>query len=245
MSKSSVMMAFFWQGALLLSLAATALALAGSIRGSLSSLTQTVCERKLELFVLRPIQAWNWTVGLIPWRWCGQRADPRSIPRSFVWGTVSPPASRPGRLFSLWMSAIVTSGEWWAAYFYLHAVSQLYFLQLGDTCLSNRLLGISWCTPTTWPTFPSRTLKFSPSLTQLSVCMRGGCSYLQQQVFSKSQLCSNYFILCRPKDWYPLIYDPVFDTYGQGDLVFYIGLMNGGCETWPHWKCHGFSRHHQ
>ncbi|XP_070830811.1 zona pellucida sperm-binding protein 3-like [Chaetodon trifascialis] len=31
----------------------------------------------------------------------------------------------------------------------------------------------------------------------------------------------------RPKDWYPLIYDPVFNTYGQGDLVFHIGLMNG------------------
>ncbi|KAM3603963.1 uncharacterized protein V6R79_004626 [Siganus canaliculatus] len=30
----------------------------------------------------------------------------------------------------------------------------------------------------------------------------------------------------RPKDWYPLIYDPVFDTFGQGDLVFFIGLMN-------------------
>ncbi|KAI3375289.1 hypothetical protein L3Q82_021790, partial [Scortum barcoo] len=26
--------------------------------------------------------------------------------------------------------------------------------------------------------------------------------------------------------WYPLIYDPVFNTYGQGDLVFHIGLMN-------------------
>uniref|UniRef100_A0A671XF57 Zona pellucida glycoprotein 3f, tandem duplicate 1 n=1 Tax=Sparus aurata TaxID=8175 RepID=A0A671XF57_SPAAU len=31
----------------------------------------------------------------------------------------------------------------------------------------------------------------------------------------------------RPKDWYPLIYDPVFDTYGQGGLVFHVGLMNG------------------
>ncbi|KAM9349981.1 zona pellucida sperm-binding protein 3-like [Symphorus nematophorus] len=31
----------------------------------------------------------------------------------------------------------------------------------------------------------------------------------------------------RPKDWYPLIYDPVFHTYGQGDLVFHIELMNG------------------
>ncbi|XP_068196775.1 zona pellucida sperm-binding protein 3-like [Antennarius striatus] len=31
----------------------------------------------------------------------------------------------------------------------------------------------------------------------------------------------------RPKDWFPVIYEPVFDTYGQGDLVFHIGLMNG------------------
>nr|XP_046265533.1 zona pellucida sperm-binding protein 3-like isoform X2 [Scatophagus argus] len=31
----------------------------------------------------------------------------------------------------------------------------------------------------------------------------------------------------RPKDWYPMIYDPVFDTYGQGDLVFHTELMNG------------------
>uniref|UniRef100_A0A3B4WBJ3 Zona pellucida glycoprotein 3f, tandem duplicate 1 n=2 Tax=Seriola lalandi dorsalis TaxID=1841481 RepID=A0A3B4WBJ3_SERLL len=30
----------------------------------------------------------------------------------------------------------------------------------------------------------------------------------------------------RPKDWYPLSYDPVFNTYGQADLVFHIGLMN-------------------
>ncbi|XP_026169939.1 zona pellucida glycoprotein 3f, tandem duplicate 1 [Mastacembelus armatus] len=30
----------------------------------------------------------------------------------------------------------------------------------------------------------------------------------------------------RPKDWYPVIYEPVFNTYGQGDLVFHISLMN-------------------
>ncbi|XP_042354435.1 zona pellucida sperm-binding protein 3-like [Plectropomus leopardus] len=30
----------------------------------------------------------------------------------------------------------------------------------------------------------------------------------------------------RPKDWPYLIYDPVFNTYGHGDLVFHIGLMN-------------------
>ncbi|KAG7227385.1 hypothetical protein INR49_000390 [Caranx melampygus] len=30
----------------------------------------------------------------------------------------------------------------------------------------------------------------------------------------------------RPKDWYPPIYDPMFNTYGQGDLVFHVGLMN-------------------
>ncbi|XP_069020470.1 zona pellucida sperm-binding protein 3-like [Embiotoca jacksoni] len=30
----------------------------------------------------------------------------------------------------------------------------------------------------------------------------------------------------RSKDWYPMIYEPVFDTYGVEDLVFHIGLMN-------------------
>ncbi|XP_047445730.1 zona pellucida sperm-binding protein 3-like [Mugil cephalus] len=30
----------------------------------------------------------------------------------------------------------------------------------------------------------------------------------------------------RPKDWYPLIYDPEFNTYGQEDLVFNFGIMN-------------------
>lgn len=36
---------------------------------------------------------------------------------------------------------------------------------------------------------------------------------------------------CRPKDWYPLIYNPVFSTYSEADLVFHIGLMNGACQT--------------
>ncbi|KAM9845458.1 zona pellucida sperm-binding protein 3-like [Aulostomus maculatus] len=30
----------------------------------------------------------------------------------------------------------------------------------------------------------------------------------------------------RPKDWYPLTYDPVFHTHDQAALVFHIGLMN-------------------
>uniref|UniRef100_A0A3Q0RD76 Zona pellucida glycoprotein 3f, tandem duplicate 1 n=1 Tax=Amphilophus citrinellus TaxID=61819 RepID=A0A3Q0RD76_AMPCI len=30
----------------------------------------------------------------------------------------------------------------------------------------------------------------------------------------------------KPKDWYPLVYEPVFNTYGLEDLVFHIGLMN-------------------
>ncbi|XP_022052841.2 zona pellucida sperm-binding protein 3-like [Acanthochromis polyacanthus] len=30
----------------------------------------------------------------------------------------------------------------------------------------------------------------------------------------------------RPKDWTIRIFDPVFDTYGQDDLVFFIGIMN-------------------
>ncbi|XP_060900002.1 zona pellucida sperm-binding protein 3-like [Labrus mixtus] len=38
-----------------------------------------------------------------------------------------------------------------------------------------------------------------------------------------------HLVVCayeRPKDWYPTIYDPVFNTYGEGALVFHIGLMN-------------------
>ncbi|KAF7222921.1 zona pellucida sperm-binding protein 3 [Nothobranchius furzeri] len=30
----------------------------------------------------------------------------------------------------------------------------------------------------------------------------------------------------RPKDWYPMIYDPVFSTYGVEDLMFHLELMN-------------------
>uniref|UniRef100_A0A669B2N5 Zona pellucida glycoprotein 3f, tandem duplicate 1 n=1 Tax=Oreochromis niloticus TaxID=8128 RepID=A0A669B2N5_ORENI len=30
----------------------------------------------------------------------------------------------------------------------------------------------------------------------------------------------------RPRDWYPLVYEPVFSTYGLEELVFHIGLMN-------------------
>lgn len=33
--------------------------------------------------------------------------------------------------------------------------------------------------------------------------------------------------LRRPKDWFPRIYDPVFDTFGQSDLVFHMEIMNG------------------
>lgn len=36
-------------------------------------------------------------------------------------------------------------------------------------------------------------------------------------------------ILYRPADWFPQIYDPVFDTFGQADLVFHIGIANGEC----------------
>ncbi|KAK2821955.1 hypothetical protein Q5P01_022020 [Channa striata] len=38
-----------------------------------------------------------------------------------------------------------------------------------------------------------------------------------------------HLVVCsykRPKDWYPPTYDPKFITYGQGDLIFHIGLMN-------------------
>ncbi|XP_045907307.1 zona pellucida sperm-binding protein 3-like isoform X2 [Micropterus dolomieu] len=42
-------------------------------------------------------------------------------------------------------------------------------------------------------------------------------------------LPSTHLVVCeyeRPKDWYPMMYYPVFNTYGEGDLEFHIGLMN-------------------
>uniref|UniRef100_A0A3B4B886 ZP domain-containing protein n=1 Tax=Periophthalmus magnuspinnatus TaxID=409849 RepID=A0A3B4B886_9GOBI len=30
----------------------------------------------------------------------------------------------------------------------------------------------------------------------------------------------------RPKDWYPMIYNPFFETYGQGELLFHAKFMN-------------------
>ncbi|XP_072296448.1 zona pellucida sperm-binding protein 3-like [Eucyclogobius newberryi] len=30
----------------------------------------------------------------------------------------------------------------------------------------------------------------------------------------------------RPKNWYPMIYNPVFSTYGEGELVFHFEVMN-------------------
>ncbi|XP_068594104.1 zona pellucida sperm-binding protein 3-like [Cebidichthys violaceus] len=52
--------------------------------------------------------------------------------------------------------------------------------------------------------------------------------YTNDLTYSSSDF--TYPVACayeRPNDWYPLIYDPVFSTYGLGDLVFHIGLMNG------------------
>lgn len=52
---------------------------------------------------------------------------------------------------------------------------------------------------------------------------------LQMHVSNGNSCCTVIcFILCRPKDWYPMMYYPVFNTYGEGDLEFHIGLMNGG-----------------
>ncbi|KAM8849331.1 zona pellucida sperm-binding protein 3-like [Spinachia spinachia] len=42
-------------------------------------------------------------------------------------------------------------------------------------------------------------------------------------------VASTHPVVCafkRPKDWFPVIYDPVFSTHGVGHLVFHLGLMN-------------------
>ncbi|XP_053294892.1 zona pellucida sperm-binding protein 3-like [Pleuronectes platessa] len=43
------------------------------------------------------------------------------------------------------------------------------------------------------------------------------------------ELSFTHQVVCsyeRPKDWYPPTYNPVFNTFGQGAMVFHIGLMN-------------------
>lgn len=58
------------------------------------------------------------------------------------------------------------------------------------------------------------------------------CSYERWLIEIKSLKCNeaklnhNHFSF-RPKDWYPMIYDPIFSTYGVEDLVFHLSLMNG------------------
>ena len=159
-------------------------------------------EWQLKLFFSPRLQTWSWTVGQITWRWCGQRADPRLIPRSFAWGAVFPPASRPERLFSVWVSMIVTSGDWWVAYVSLQTVSPLYSSQLSGISLPCRLLGISSCTPMTWPTCPLLTLTLWPPLTQLSVHMRGGCSHYNTEskvngvLLYRCMFCAQSALLC-------------------------------------------------
>ncbi|KAL6104826.1 uncharacterized protein ACO6RY_14469 [Pungitius sinensis] len=50
----------------------------------------------------------------------------------------------------------------------------------------------------------------------------GSSSDSQSLAFTHPVVCA----FERPKDWYPMIYDPVFSTHGVGHLVFHIGLMN-------------------
>uniref|UniRef100_A0A8C2Z3V2 Zona pellucida glycoprotein 3f, tandem duplicate 1 n=1 Tax=Cyclopterus lumpus TaxID=8103 RepID=A0A8C2Z3V2_CYCLU len=38
--------------------------------------------------------------------------------------------------------------------------------------------------------------------------------------------CFTLVFCCRPEDWYPRLYAPIFNTYGLGDLEFHFGLMN-------------------
>lgn len=140
-------------------------------------LCPSACELELDGFVSPPLQTWTWTVGLIMWRWCGRRTDARLTPRSTVWVTASPRASRSERLSSAWRSMTATSGCWWvlllpASWKSTGAPTHTHTPWL---YLSHRLLGISWCTPMIWLTLPLiRTLCFSAA--QSSVRTTGGCS---------------------------------------------------------------------
>uniref|UniRef100_G3PRA0 Zona pellucida glycoprotein 3f, tandem duplicate 1 n=1 Tax=Gasterosteus aculeatus TaxID=69293 RepID=G3PRA0_GASAC len=49
-----------------------------------------------------------------------------------------------------------------------------------------------------------------------------GSSDSKSPSFTHPVVCA----FARPKDWYPMIYDPVFSTVGVGHLVFHIALMN-------------------
>lgn len=105
-------MASFGQGVLLLlsSLAVAVLVHAGKYCcGLLSPSERLWLETQA---ILCHWQTWNWTVSLVMWRWCGLRTGPRLTHHSFVWVTVSPPATRPGRLSSAQASIAVTSGGW-------------------------------------------------------------------------------------------------------------------------------------
>uniref|UniRef100_A0A3P8X5W7 Zona pellucida glycoprotein 3f, tandem duplicate 1 n=1 Tax=Cynoglossus semilaevis TaxID=244447 RepID=A0A3P8X5W7_CYNSE len=53
--------------------------------------------------------------------------------------------------------------------------------------------------------------------------------YTNDLTYISSHESFSHPVVCvydRPKDWFPLIYDPVFNTHGEAGLVFHAGLMN-------------------
>lgn len=135
-SQCSVMMAFLWAGALFLSLVAATSVNAGTVSSQFvhffinnsdsNCLATNLCFPFPGSY---PWQTWSWTVGPTLWRWCGQRAEPKPTCRCFVLATVIPLASQPGKLFSVWASTIVTSGEWWVDWFWTGCLSKPCSLQ--------------------------------------------------------------------------------------------------------------------
>lgn len=104
--------------------------------------------------------------------------------------------------------------------------------RLSTVCVTHRLLVVSWSTPMSWFICPWISPRLCPSVSLLSAPTRGGCSSCScEPLVSPTDSCLECawsVPLYRPKDWYPRVYDPVFDTFGQADLVFHMAIMNGG-----------------
>lgn len=181
--------------------------------------------RNLSVLVL---QTWNWTASLVLWPWCGQIAEPRQTRHSSVWVAVLPPASLPGRLFSGWMLKTVPSAEWWGKLLMDGLVV------VGGVLLINchvSLVGYWWCHSLLQWACLYAVGSIQRDAFQSPCCLHipevGAWAPSVNLYMSQSWMCC--LILYRTKDWFPPSYLPVFDTFGQADLVFHIGIANGEC----------------
>ncbi|KAM6918485.1 zona pellucida glycoprotein 3f, tandem duplicate 1 [Xenentodon cancila] len=95
------------------------------------------------------------------------------------------------------------------------------------------LFRLGSCLPTS---FTSREVVFSVGLAECNfrqLVTGNELTYTNELIYTSSPdsyvLPFTLPVVCsyeRPKDWTPVVYDPVFDTYGVENLVFHIGLMN-------------------